>query len=99
MKYLLLLLLAGPVVAACPNGCEEHEGVCACDIQPFKADPVDVASDEAPRKEQQRQWETGDVKADMPQSLIASDQKLEQEKADAIAEGKQAAGIPQGEMK
>lgn len=80
-------------MAQCGKGCTEWEGVCACDQAAFKAEPVNAASDEAPRKGQIREWESGEIKADMPVSLVAADAKLDAEKAEADAEGKRNAGL------
>lgn len=91
---MMVLLTSSYGMAACGQGCTEWEGVCACDQQAFKAEPVNAASDEKPRKEQIREWESGEIKADMPPNLIAQDAKMDAEKANADAEGKLAAGIP-----
>lgn len=95
LLVVVAMLLAAPAVASsCPSGCEEYQGNCACDLQAHKAPEVNYASDEKPRKEQVREWESGEVKADMPQNLIAADSKLDQERAQADQEGKIAAGVP-----
>lgn len=95
MKSLVIVALLSSVAVAapCPSNCTEWEGNCACDVAPFKAESVNVASDEKPRKEQQRQWETGEIKADMPVSLIHADAKLDADKVQADSEGKKAAGL------
>jgi hypothetical protein len=93
MKTVLLLLLVSSVYAACPEGTISHEGVCAADPSPAKAPEVNYASDEKPRKSQQPEWETGEVKAEMPPSLISDDQKMDLQKYDAIQTGKKAAGL------
>ena len=93
MKTLVLLLSLSSVAVACGTGCTEWEGNCACDAPSTKVVEVNLASDEKPRKEPQHEWETGDVKADMPQSLIASDAKLDAERMSADEAGKRAAGL------
>lgn len=93
MFAVLGIAIIPPSVGACGKGCEEFEGVCACDQAPFKAESVNNASDEKPRKEQIREWESGDVKADMPQNLIASDAKQDTDRMQADADGKRSAGI------
>ncbi len=82
---------AGPV-GACGKGCEEMGGVCACDSPAEKAPDVQASTD-TPRRGQQPAWETGEVKADMPQSRISEDAQADQQKAMADFEGKKAAGI------
>ena len=78
-----VLLIAAPAVA-CDKGCEEHQGVCACEAPMEKPVPADEVqpSDERPRREQQPEWQTGEVKADMPPSEAATD-ALERDLAQA----------------
>lgn len=95
-QTLTLMLLSGVACASCPNGTAEYNGLCAdmppAYIAPSVPDPS-VVSDEKPRKEQIREWESGEVKADMPTSLIFKDIELDRQIAEADAEGKKAAGI------
>lgn len=102
MKTLIVVAsLLFPAVAgavSCEKGCAEFNGLCACDEPAYTAPSVPapgVVSEEKPRREQIREWESGEVKADMPQSLIFKDAQLDMEKAQADAEGKRAAGIIQ----
>ena len=93
MRIVLLLLLAVPVMAVCPNGCEDHYGSCACDQPPSEfAVPVKT-SDEKPPRSQIPAWQSGEVKADTPASTAAQDFKADQEKIDASVEGRKAAGL------
>jgi len=95
MKSLIIIaaLSSFAVSAECLKGYTQHEGFCAADFDPIKSPDVNYASDEKPRKEQQPLWQTGEIKADMPQSLIASDAKLDAEKMQADTEGKKNAGL------
>lgn len=92
MWILIMLLLAAPVIA-CNKGCTEYEGNCACDQAPEKAVQTFVPSEDKPSHHPQAAWERGEVKADTPPSLAASDAKLDQERAKADAEGKKDAGL------
>lgn len=90
----VILFLAVPVVAAdCPKGCEPHQGVCACDQAPEIAPSFQPMSDEKPPKNQIPAWQLGEVKADMPKSLAAEDEKLDKSRVDADTAGKMEAGV------
>lgn len=97
MKIMLAVILASQLSYAivCPTGCEQHGDVCACDSPSIKGKSPDenFASDEKPRREQQPEWQTGEVIADMPQSLIAKDTALDNQIAEATRQGRLAAGI------
>lgn len=95
MWMLLIVALLSGNVMACGTGCEEHQGVCACDQKPeqLKASEETKPSDEKPRKEQQPEWATGAVTAAMPPSEASKDAKLDAERTSADNEGKKAAGL------
>jgi len=78
---------------ACDKGYSLYEGNCSSDQKPEQAKPVDVAGTEKPRHSQQPEWETGEVKADTPQSLMYKDADEDREIKEAGDEGKKAAGI------
>lgn len=85
-----------PILLACDKGCEEHDGVCACDIPAEKAQSVtdaSVVSDEKPARHPEPAWQRGEVKADMPASTAFKDALADEAKARAEAEGKAKAGI------
>ena len=79
--------------AACKAGCEYHDGVCACEAPVHKAKPVDLSSDEKPPKDKMPSYQREGIKADMPESLKAQDEKMIREINDASLQGKKAAGI------
>lgn len=91
----VLAWCALPFLLACGTGCEEHQGVCACEQKPIGSSAAEEAkpSDEKPRRSQQPEWQTGEVKADTPQSQAGADANLDTAKAKADAEGKKAAGL------
>lgn len=91
----VLACLALPILLACDKNCEEHEGVCACDAPPKDLVPVTEVkpSDEKPRREQIREWESGEVHAEIPPSQAVNDIKMDAEKARAESQGKHTAGL------
>lgn len=95
MWILVIIALFASNAGACGEDCEEHQGVCACTQEPERPIPAQEIqpSKEKPRKEQQAEWQTGNVKADMPHSMSAEDERLDKEKATADFEGKRAAGL------
>ena len=94
MKTLIVLLLAVPVMAVtCPKDCEDHYGSCACTQPAAEVAPDVKGSDEKPPRSQITAWQSGAVKADLPPSTAAQDFKADQEKIDASAEGRKAAGL------
>lgn len=95
MPILILLLLAVPVMA-CPDGCTViDKQTCACEARDDSTYQPTKTSDEKPPQNQQLPWQTGEVKADMPPSLIASDSDADRAKQDADSDGKIAAHVPQ----
>ena len=79
------------LVFGCPAGTVEYEGLCASQPAPQIDIPPPVKlSDEKPRRSQQEEWETGEVKADPGKYST-----VDKEKADATAEGMKAAGLKQ----
>lgn len=92
---IVIMGLAGSAVA-CPKGTVEYEGVCADLPSPEEstlAPAVGVVSDEKPPQHPEPAYQRGEVTADMPESQVAEDTKMDQEKAAADAEGKKAAGL------
>lgn len=93
---LAISLLTSHAYASCDKGCQDMGGVCACDAPSEQAasvtDPA-VVSDEKPRREQQPEWETGEVHADLSPSQRAIDELFDKQKREADAQGKKAAGI------
>lgn len=88
--------IAGAIVFSalvCPTNCYEYKGDCACDAPVHSAKDTYQPSDEKPRKSQQPEWETGEVKAIQVPNLAAQDAEWDREKAKADLEGKQAAGL------
>src|ERR1700758_3214130 len=80
---------------ACPDGWVEWEGHCAAIPQPEAQSVKEFQpSNEKPPRHPEPPWQRGDVIADMPQSLASQDAKLDQERAEADAQGKKAAGVP-----
>jgi hypothetical protein len=80
---------------ACGPNQISYEGVCADNPQPEKPTSQDYykPSDELPPKHPEPAWQRGDVIADTPASKASDDAKQDQEKAEADAQGKAAAGI------
>jgi len=80
----------------CPKDCYEYQGACACDAMPEKAlttPPSGAVSSEKPPQDKLPSYERANVKADMPQSLIAQDAKADQARSQADTQGKVAAGL------
>jgi len=92
LKTVCVVLAMSSVVMGCGTGCYEYQGLCACDAK-TEAAPVVKPSDEKPPHGTAPEWQTGAVKADMPQSLQDSDAKMDKEASDADHAGKRAAGI------
>lgn len=94
MKTLaLLLLLSGSVWAVkCPQGMSEWKGECTYDLVPELAKPVQP-SDEKPPKSGMPSYQAPDVSLAKVTNTAAEDERLDQEKRDADAEGKRAAGL------
>jgi len=97
MKTIVLLLLASNVFAVvCPTNYTEWEGVCAqLDAPRDKSTEPEInyASDEKPSRHPEPEWQRGEVKIAVIRNLAAEDIHMDQEKAQADAEGKAAAGI------
>jgi hypothetical protein len=70
-KIAVLIVLSSSLSFACDKGCEEHEGVCACEAPTEQATQADsaVPSDEKPPRNPIPAYERGDVKADMPRPV------------------------------
>lgn len=99
MKTIILLgVLAMPPLAGtnahgCEQGCEEHQGVCACYGTPEIAPSV-KPSDEKPPRNQIPAWQSGEVVPDTRASLIFIDAEQDRKIKDADRAGKDAAGVP-----
>lgn len=94
MKTLaLLLLLSGSVWAVkCPAGMSEWKGECTYDLVPELAKPVQP-SDERPPSEKMPSYQREGVEVVKVTNTAAEDERLDQEKRDADAAGKKAAGL------
>ncbi len=97
ISLVLLFALSGPGLAVnCPSGSVNWEGVCAqLDAPKSKSSEPETnyASDEKPSKHPEAAWQRGDVHVvDVP-NLAAEDRKMDEEKAQAEADGKRAAKI------
>jgi len=91
-----LLFFVAVLLLACPTGCSQYEGNCACDEKTITATVTvqpGVVSDEKPPRHPQPAYERGDVTVDTPPSLAGQDEKQDREKANANFEGKKAAGL------
>ena len=92
MKTMLLLLIASLAQATCPKNCIEWQGNCACDA-PRASVPSVEPSNEKPRRGQQPEWETGEVKVINAPSLQSQDLAEDKANAEADFAGKKAAGL------
>lgn len=95
MKRALLLgmLLVAQSAAACNKGCEEHQGVCACDQKPDAAPDVQAASEEQPPKDKMPSYQREGIHADMPASTAGADARMDADRLAADQAGKKAAGV------
>lgn len=93
MKMLNIAVAFTAVAVTCPENCMPYKDSCACEAKQATVPEVDYTSDEKPRKGQQPEWETGEVKVIQVPNLAAQDAEWDREKAKADLEGKQAAGI------
>lgn len=84
--------LAGSASASCPKGCYRYKDVCACDILPQTATPVQPSNEEPPRTGVPSYQAPGTLLINPP-DLTEEDEKADREKKDAVAEGKKQAGI------
>lgn len=87
-----LLTFLTVVMFACDKGCFPFKGECACDIQPQTAPPV-KPSDEKPPDDKMPSYQREGVLIVDAQNMTFDDEKIDQEKRDAEAEGKKNAGI------
>ena len=87
-----LVLFVAPSVYACPSGCIPYHEVCACDQKPEEAKAV-KPDDAKPHEKGSPAYESGEVNIISAPSLTQSDEKLDQDKRNADAEGKKAAGL------
>jgi hypothetical protein len=95
MKTWFVLMFISTPVLACPAGTIDLEGNCAIVDAPPAETAVPVKpSDEKPPKDKMPSYEREGVKALMLPPLTAQDEKQDQEKTDAVAQGKSAAGVP-----
>jgi hypothetical protein len=93
MKTLTVALLCLASVAyPCPKGSEPYQDTCVYDIQPETAPPV-KPSEEKPPKDKMPSYEREGVHVLMPQSLVEEDRKQDEDKSNADAQGKRAAGL------
>lgn len=93
-KMLISLMLLSTPLWSCDPGCEEHNGVCACEA-PTDKTQIDYVqpSDEQPSRHPEPAWQRGEVVADMPMSEAAHDILMNEARDKADAEGKRAAGL------
>jgi len=80
-------------VATCSDGSVPYKDYCAQVEAKTETIVIMPVSNEKPSRHPESAWQRGEVTADTPPSLIASDEKLDQEKAQATFEGKKAAGL------
>lgn len=91
-----IVVLCTIVAMSCPKGTIDYQGICAdmpsADTETL-APAVGVVSDEKPPRHPEPAYERGEVTVDNLQSKIYEDSKMDQEKAQADADGKKAAGL------
>jgi hypothetical protein len=92
MKTIAVILLSSQLAGACADGCFPYRDTCACDIKPEAAAPVQPSNEAVPQDKMPSYQREG-IHADMPPSLIAQDEKADQERAEAIEKGKKEAGV------
>lgn len=96
MWMLIVVLLAVPAAAACPDGYEDMKnGTCAsmqASSDPVKDAPYQ-ASDEKPPEDKMPSYQREGIHADMPASTAAQDALRDEERMNADTEGKKAAGL------
>lgn len=92
MKIIIALLFASSSVMACPAGYFEYKDTCAADLKPYTAKPVQP-SDEKPPSDKMPSYQREGVNVVAAPSMVADDEKQDQDKRDATAEGKRKAGI------
>lgn len=94
MKSLIVLslLLVSGFAVACDKGCFAFKDTCACDAEPYQAETVKPSDEKPPSDKMPSYQREGVVLINAP-STADADAKADQEKAQASAEGKQAAGI------
>lgn len=94
MKWLLVVLLASITTAslACPKGASEWNGGCVYDLQPQLAEPV-KPSDEVPPSNKMPSYQRADVNLVDAPNCAKEDERMDQEKKDADAEGKRRAKL------
>lgn len=80
------------VAVACPKGSYEYNGGCEYDIQPEIAAPVKPSSEKPPSDKMPSYQREGVVLINAP-STADADAKADQEKAQATADGRRAAGL------
>jgi|SRR6266850_2337763 len=98
MKTVILVVMLSVPLVACPKGMVDYEGNCADMPSPDTttlAPMIGTMSDEKPPKDKMPSYERDGIKADTPPSLASDDAKQDQEKAQADAQGKKAAHVPQ----
>ena len=90
MKIIGLLFLSS-VVLGCPAGTHPDGGACAYETASDL--PSVKPLDEKPPTDKMPSYQREGIHAEMPQSLIAQDQKQDQDKMNADFVGKKSAGI------
>ena len=85
MLIIIVLLASNANATACPSGCSEYNGTCACDQAPERLKPSEEIqpSNEKPPRSGLPSWQDPSVKADLPQSLIYQDAEIDALKAKA----------------
>ena len=71
MKLTLGCLLLASSLYACPTGCVEYNGICACDAKPEAAPDAAKPSDEKPSRNPVPAYMRESVKADMGKRAIS----------------------------
>jgi len=91
----IAILIAVLGVTGCPTGTVEYRGDCYADPKAETDNiPSVKPSDERPPSEKLPSYQRPGIHADEPQSLSAQDAKEDEQRHQADAEGKAAAGAP-----
>lgn len=87
MKTLALILTLSSLAWACPKNSVEYNGNCFVDIKPEGTKDSVQASDEKPSHHPEPAWQRGEaVVVDAP-STLAQDEKEDEDRRKATAEG------------
>jgi len=94
LRVATALIATSASLNACDKGCYDlKNGICACDQTPQFSTETVIPSAEKPRRNGIPSWQSGEIKADMPNSLTDQDAKSDADRINADSDGKKAAGI------